>query len=412
MKKLHLTVAIVGLVLAGGVAWWWQNRGPVGGVTGSSAMAAGGAASAPRGPSGAGAQGGQGGPVPVEVRKATVMTLDDDAQAVGNLNARQGVMLRPEVSGRVARVGFKDGQLVKQGHLLLQFDDALQLAQLKQAQAQAAIAQTNLQRQRDLLAQNFISQSAVDQSAAALEVAQAQVALNRAQLARMKLVAPFDGMVGIGNVDRGDYVREGADIVSIEDLSEMIVDFRVPERYSARVARGQTVEITVDALPGQRLDGKVLALDSQLDANGRSLLVRATISNLKGSLRSGMFARARIVFATRTDAVVVPEEAVVPLGDKQFVFKLIDGPQGQVTQRVEAVLGVRTAGKVELLKGVAAGDSVVTAGHARLLTREGVPVRIIDLDRAGEAPRRAPSSGASSPQGGASQSSSDLSRKL
>ncbi len=339
------------------------------------------------------------------------MTLDDDAQAVGNLNARQGVMLRPEVSGRVARVGFKDGQLVKRGQLLLQFDDALQLAQLKQAQAQSAIAQTNLQRQRDLLAQNFISQSAVDQSAAALEVAQAQVALNRAQLARMKLVAPFDGMVGIGNVDLGDYVREGTDIVSIEDLSEMIVDFRVPERYSARVAKGQPVEITVDALPGQRLDGKVLALDSQLDANGRSLLVRATISNIQGSLRSGMFARARIVFATRTDAVVVPEEAVVPLGDKQFVFKLIDGPKGPVTQRVEAVLGVRIEGKVELLKGVAAGDSVVTAGHARLLTREAAPVRIIDLDRAGEAPRRAPSPGASSPQG-ASQSSSDPSRKL
>ncbi len=314
------------------------------------------------------------------------MSLEDDAMAVGNLQARQGVMLRPEVSGRVARIGFTDGQVVKRGQVLLQFDDALQQAQLRQAQAQAAIARTNLQRQRDLLAQNFVSQSAVDQTAAALEVAQAQVALNRAQLARMQLVAPFDGMVGIANVDRGDYVREGADIVAIEDLSAMTVDFRLAERWSARVAKGLPVEITIDALPGRHFVGKVQAIDSQLDANGRSVLVRANIDNAKQNLRSGMFARARVIFDKRNDAVVVPEEALVPLGDKQYVIKLVDGPQGKVTQRVEAQLGVRTAGKVELLKGVAVGDSIVTAGHARLLARDGVPVRVIDLDRAGSAP--------------------------
>ncbi len=405
MKKLHLTVAIVGFVLAGGVAWWWQNRGPVGGAMVTPVSAAGGSASAPRGSSGAGATpgaapgapgapGGPSGPVLVEVRKATVMTLDDDAQAVGNLNARQGVMLRPEVSGRVARVGFVDGQPVKQGQMLIQFDDALQLAQLKQAQAQAAIAQTNLQRQRDLLAQNFISQSAVDQSAAALEVAQAQVALNRAQLARMKLLAPFDGMVGIANVNRGDYVREGADIVSIEDLSEMIVDFRVPERYSARVTKGQVVELAVNALPGQHYAGRVRAVDVQLDTNGRSVLVRATIDNTQRTLRPGMFARARVIFDTRSNAVVVPEEALAPQGDKQYVIKIIDGPQGKVSQRVEVAMGVRVAGKVEMLKGVASGDLIVTAGQARLLARDGLSVRIVNIERPGEAPRRGqPASG-------------------
>ena len=392
MKQLHLTVAVLGLALTGALAWWLQHRGGSAPAASSTAAVAAPAAARPAsGPGGAGAPGAPSGPVPVEVLKATVMTLDDDAQAVGNLNARQGVMLRPEVSGRVARVGFKDGQAVKRGQVLLQFDDALPAAQLRQAQAQAAIAQTNLQRQRDLLAENFISQSAVDQGAAALEVALAQVALNRAQLARMRLVAPFDGVVGIGNVDLGDYVREGTDIVSIEDLAEMIVDFRVAERYSARVAKGQPVELSVDALPGQRFEGRIQAVDSQLDANGRSLLVRATIDNAKRALRSGMFARARIVFASRADAVVVPEEALVPLGEKQFVIKLVDGPQGKVTQRVEAVMGVRTAGKVELLKGIAAGDIVVTAGHARLMARDGMAVRIIDLDRVGDAPPLRPS---------------------
>lgn len=317
------------------------------------------------------------------------MTLEEDVQTVGSLQSKQGVMLRPEVSGRVSRVAFVDGQEVKQGQVLIQFDDALQQAQLKQALAQAAIAQTNLQRQKDLVAQNFVSQSAVDQTAAALAVAQAQVALNRAQLARMRLVAPFNGVVGIANVDLGDYVREGADIVAIEDQSAMTVDFRVAERWSARVAKGQPVEIVVDALPGQGFAGTVRAIDSQLDANGRSVLVRATVDNPKRTLRSGMFARARVVFDKRSNAVVVPEEALVPQGDKQYVIKIIDGPQGaKVSQKVEAVIGVRTVGKVELLKNIAAGDTIVTAGHTRLLARDGVPVRVIDLERAGETARR------------------------
>jgi membrane fusion protein, multidrug efflux system len=260
----------------------------------------------------------------------------------------------------------------------------LQQAQLQQAQAQAAIARTNLQRQRDLLAQNFVSQSAVDQSAAALEVAQAQVALNRAQLDRMRILAPFDGIAGIGNVDPGDYLREGTDVVAIEDVSAMTVDFRLPERYAARVKPGQTVAVTVDALPGRAFDAKVQALDVQLDANGRSLLVRASVDNAQRELRTGMFARTRIVFATRTGAVVVPEEALVPMGDKQFVVKIIDGPQGKVSQRVQAQLGVRLAGKAEMLQGVSVEDTVVTAGHARLLARDGVPVRVVDIARVGQ----------------------------
>ena len=154
-------------------AWWWQNR------PASTTPADGtGAAAAPQARAASGAPpGGPGsGPVSVEVGKVEVTTLADDAQAVGSLQSRQGVMLRPEVSGRIAALGFGDGQRVKRGQLLVQLDDTLQLAQLKQSEAQASIARTNLQRNRELVAQNFVSQSAVDQSAAALEVAEAQVA--------------------------------------------------------------------------------------------------------------------------------------------------------------------------------------------------------------------------------------------
>jgi membrane fusion protein (multidrug efflux system) len=308
------------------------------------------------------------------------MTLEEDAQAVGSLRARQGVMLRPEVSGRIVQLGFKDGQRVRRGQLLVQMDDSLQRAQLQQSQAQAGIASTQLKRNQELVAENFVSQSAVDQSAAALEVA--QVALSRAQLQRMRILAPFDGVAGIRQVNVGDYVKDGADIVNVEDLGALWVDFRLPERFIANVKPGQGIELTLDALPGQRYSGQVDALDALLDANGRSLLVRARVDNPAGALRSGMFARTRIVFATRANAIVVPEEALVPQGGKQYLYKVVDGPSGgKVAQRIEAKLGLRLAGKVEILEGVVAGDRVVTAGQGALGRGESRPLRVVDVDR-------------------------------
>jgi membrane fusion protein, multidrug efflux system len=395
LKKAHTWIALVGMAALVLVAWWWQNR-PTASAAGDPALAAtAGNAHAPAAmpaipPVGAG---GPGGLTSVEVGKVEVMTLEDDAQAVGSLRSRQGVMLRPEVSGRVAKLGFNDGQRVRRGQLLVQLDDTLQQAQLKQSQAQASIARTNLQRNRDLVAQNFVSQSAVDQSAAALEVAEAQVALAEAQLARMRIMAPFDGVAGIRSVNLGDYVKDGADLVNVEDLSQVWVDFRLPERFIARVKPGQAVDVRLDAIPGQRFAGKIDALDSLIDADGRSLLVRARLDNPGGLLKAGLFARTRIVFARRENALVVPEEALVPQGGKQYLFKVVDGAKGTVAQRLEAHLGLRLPGKVEVLEGLAAGDLVVTAGQARLGRGEAVPLQVVDIARAG-APR-GPDSGAS-----------------
>lgn len=381
IKRIHTWIAVIGIATLGGVAWWVQHRVPA--AVGASAAAAG--ASAARS-AGGGAAGGAGGSAAVEVGKVIRLRIEDDALAVGTLRSRQGVMLRPEVSGRVARLGFADGQRVRRGQLLVQLDDGLQTAQVRQAEAQAGIARTNLQRNRELVAQNFVSQSVVDQSAAALEVAMAQVALNKAQLERMKILAPFDGVAGIRSVNVGDYVKDGADLVNVEDTSQVWVDFRLPERYLARLQTGQPVEVTIEAIPGQVFKGKVDALDSQIDANGRSLLVRARLANPNGVLRSGMFARTRTLFAVRDDALVVPEEALVPQGGKQFLIKIVDGPQGdKVSQRLEARIGVRVPGKVEILAGVAEGDTVVTAGQARLLRSDGQPVRVVDLADAGKA---------------------------
>ncbi len=426
--KKYLIVAIVGIGVAGGGAWWYQNMysapmagaapsggaGPGagsggagaggGGGGGGTAASGGGGGSAgswgqgggrPQagggapGNSGAPATGGQrgpgaGGPPAVEVARAELQRLEDDSEAVGTLRARQSVTLRPEVSGRIRELGFTDGQRVRKGQLLLQLDDTLQQAQLKQAEAAAGIARTNLQRSRELAAQNFVSQSAVDQNAAALEVALAQVALAQAQVGRMRVTAPFDGIAGIRSVNVGDYVKDGAEVVAIEDLSALVVDFRLPERYLPRLKAGQTVELQLDSMPGKPFSARVEALDAQLDTNGRSILVRARVANADGVLRGGMFARARTVLAVREAAVVVPEEALVPLNGRQVVFRVEDGPDGgKLARRTPVTIGMRMPGKVEILEGVSAQDQVVIAGQARLTRGETMPVRVVDVDRIG-----------------------------
>jgi len=373
LKKLHTVVAVLTIACLSGGAYWWQHR-PAAPVKAAEKTQA------------------ANGPLSVEAGRVESVNLSEDAQAVGTLRARQSVMLRPEVSGRITKLGFTDGQRVRRGQLLVQLDDSLQAAQLQQAQAQAGIARTNLQRNRELLAQNFVSTSAVDQVAAVLEVAEAQVALNRAQLERMRVLAPFDGVMGIRLVNLGDYIKDGSDLVSVEDASSMWVDFRLPERYVPRLKMGQAVELGLDALPGRRFTAQIEALDTQLEANGRSMLVRARVKGATAELRSGLFARVRVVFAQRANALVVPEEALVPQGGKQYVIKLVegvDGKKGPTAQRIEADMGARIAGKVELLSGVKLGDRVVTAGQSRLMRGEGQALRVVDVDKPAAKPASA-----------------------
>ncbi|HKX94289.1 MAG TPA: efflux RND transporter periplasmic adaptor subunit, partial [Methylibium sp.] len=330
------------------------------------------------------------GPVPVEVARSVARDLTDDTTAVGSLRSRQGVVVRPEVSGRVVTLGFADGQRVRRGQLLVQLDDALPRAQLRQAEAQLAIARTTLQRNRELVAQNFVTQSVVDQAQANVDVADAQVALARAQLDKLRIVAPFDGQTGIRAVNVGDYLKDGADIVALEDTSSMYVDFSLPERFATRLAPRQQVEVAIDSLPGERFTAIVLALEPQITADGRAIAARATVPNADARLRAGMFARVRVVLAERPGAVLVPEEAIVPQAGKDLLIKVVDGPKGPASQRVEVRTGLRRDGQVEIVSGLAAGERVVTAGQARLLRVDAQPLQVVELG--GAAPAK-PASG-------------------
>lgn len=379
----------MGIALAGAAAWWLQSR-PLAPTTIT------GAGSSEAKPSGTGP--GTSRIVGVEVAKVVRQALRDDAQAVGSLRARHSVMLRPELVGRIIALNFKDGGPVRKGQILVQFDDQLQQAEVQQMQAQLAIAQASFKRTQELVAEKFLAQQTLDTSAANLKVAQAQLALAQARLNRMAVRAPFDGTAGIRLVNVGDYVKDGADLVALEDTRQMLVDFRLPERVGSKVRPGQTVEMTLDALPGSNLTAQVEAIDPLLDASGRSVGVRAVLLNSgkagqPQALRSGMFARVTTVFSVNASALVVPEEAIVPQGNKQFVIKLVAPldanampPESKfVSQRQEVTLGVRRQGKVEIVQGLDLGDTVVVAGQQRL-QKDGSPVRIVELGKpAGQA---------------------------
>lgn len=369
-KFVYPVVAVVGIVAASGAAWWYQNRSQSPGVQTE------GGAAAPAQP-GAGASGAAR-PVSVEVARVDVTKLTDDVQAVGSLRSRQGVMLRPEVSGRITQLNFRDGDRVRKGQLLVQFDDQLPLAQVKQSQAELSIARANHKRNQELLAQNFISQRTVDESAANLEVALAKLALAEATAARLKIVAPFDGITGIRTVNLGDYLKDGTDIVNIEDIDTVFVDYRLPERFQTQVRKGQKALVDLDALPGQKFEAIIQAVDPLIDANGRSIGVRATIDNRQLQLRPGMFARVTTVFGVRERTMVIPEEAIVPQGGHQYVIKLVPGADkaGQVSQRVEVKVGIRRPGRVEIVDGLNESDTVVVAGQQRL-QKDGTPAQSI-----------------------------------
>ena len=370
-KYFYSLLAAVGLLCASGATWWFQSPPKTAKDIATTPAAAAGAAKT----------------AGVEITQVQAMNLQDDAQSVGTLRSSQSVMLRPEVAGRVRALGFRDGAWVRKGQLLVQLDDALQRAELKQAQAQVSIAQANYQRNQDLVAQNFVSQRVLDESAANLQVVQAQLALAEARLARMAVLAPFEGTAGLGQVSVGDYVRDGADMVQLQDLSRMEVDFRLPEQYQDKVKLQQAVYLTLDAFAGRTFKARIAAIDPLLDVNGRSIALRAQVSNAAGVLRPGMFARVTLVFGQNAAALVVPEEAIVPQGGKQFVITVlasgavpgktpVPGGVQWVSQRQEVQLGLRRQGMVQVVQGLSLNQPIVRAGQQRL-QRDGTPLRIV-----------------------------------
>lgn len=380
MKRILVSVVAIGGLVA--LGWWAYGHYRGGAIPALEIGAAGkgGEGKAPEGKGGDAAKGAKGprGPVGVEAAPAARVALADEIAAVGTLRANETVIVRPEMAGRIVRIGFADGARVRRGDVLVELDGAILAAQVEQARAELALARSNFDRTDDLARRNFVSGSARDQAAATLKVQEARLQLADSQFARTRIVAPFDGVLGLRNVSVGDVVKEGSDLVTLEDVSSMKVDLRLPERYLGQLRRGQAIELAFDAFPGRTFTAVLDALDAQVDANGRSLLARGRLPNAGGGLRSGMFAKARITLKNKPSAVVVPEEAILPIGADSFVLRIVEGK----AIRTKVITGIRKDGRVEIVSGVVEGDMVVTAGQLKL-QRDGIEVRVIDPQRKG-----------------------------
>ena len=337
-----------------------------------------------------------GGVVVVEATEVQPADIQDVITAIGTLRSAESVVMKSEISGRIAAVSFSDGSRVAKGDTLITFDASIQEAQVNQAKAERDLAAAKLKRTQDLFDKKFLSAAALDDAKASEQIAQAKLALAQATLGKMSLRAPFSGVIGIRQVSVGDYIKEGADLVNIEDTSSMKVDFRVPEQASGRLRVGQVVGLQSDAFAGQSFPAKVTAVDSAVDPLGRSLLMRAELRDVSQRLKPGMFMRVTLVLETRKNALTIPEESIVTQQGRLLVFKVVDGK----AVSTPVVTGLRVTNKdkavVEVVKGLAAGDVVVTAGQIKI-RGNNLPVKIAPVPSASPAAATPEKSGSPAP---------------
>lgn len=307
--------------------------------------------------------------VPVEVAIVEKVSFPRGLNAVGSLRSGESIMISAELSGRIARINFTEGQPVTQGQVLVELDDAVARAELAQAEANLALAQSRLERSQRLQTAGFVSKEAKEDASIALQLQQAAIELAKARLEKTRIIAPFDGVVGLRNVSIGEYVNPGQDIAPLESIQVLKADFRLPERYVSDIRVGQTLEIRVDAIPNKTFLGEVYAVSPLVEAGGRSILVRANVNNKEGLLFPGMFARVQLI-TQQGDALVVPETALAPSGQRQFVYRI----QNNKAEQIPVQIGERRGGLVEIVQGLSAGDHVTVSGLQRIRNNATVKV--------------------------------------
>jgi len=329
---------------------------------------------------GAGA-GGPGGPgdgppaMPVEAAAARSDTVVDAILATGQIEALQSIELRPDVEGRLVQILVREGSPVARGTPLFKIDDAELKAQTAQVEAERDLARQSLTRTRDLLSQKASSQAELERAEATMRSSEAQLDRLKVRLDRTLVRAPFAGVMGQRFVSLGDYVTSDTRLAALQTVSPQRATFRVPERYAEQLNPGQQVTFRVASLPGREFTGKVDFVDPVVQLPGRTILVKARVPNPRRELQSGMFIEARLATAVRPNAVVIPEDAVLPLQGSNFVWVVADG---KATRR-QVELGVRTPGFVEVRSGVENHEQVVVGGQERLA--EGAPVQAQLVDR-------------------------------
>lgn len=318
--------------------------------------------------------------LPVKAEPVKLARISDDVTAVGSLLADESVVIRPELDGRITGLHFQEGQAVPAGARLVSLDSSEYEAQLAAVRADLRTEEQRLVRTRELQQQNFISKDALEVQVGNVDRLKARQAEAEAKLAKAIIRAPFAGTVGLRMVSPGAYVKAGQDIVRMESIGSLKVDFRIPETFLSKVKSNQEIVVNVDAYPNENFNGRVYAVEPMVDERTRTVAMRARIPNQSNKLKPGMFVRVAVTLESRPNAVTVPEEAIWPQGKDNFVFRVVDGKAALTKVDV----GNRQPGKVEIVKGLAATDIVVTEGQIKL--RDGAAVTVIAPPPAAAAP--------------------------
>jgi membrane fusion protein (multidrug efflux system) len=299
--------------------------------------------------------------------------------SIATLAPVQGVTISADADGPVVKLHIENGATVHEGDLLMEIDSAVERAQLKAAEAQLVLARLSAKRATDLLEKNTISQSEVDQSVAQLNQAEGTVAALKATIDKKLVRAPFDGRVGIRQVNLGQFVSRGQALMPLQKLDSLFVNFKIPQRLLSELSIGQQVAVSVDAFAGHPFAGQVTAINTEVDPTTRNFSVQATITNPKEELRPGMFAQVEVALPSGTQHIILPATAIAyaPYGNSVFIVEKIKGPDGKEFLGVRqqfVKLGATRGDLIAVEDGIKPGEQVVTAGVFKL--RNGLPVQV------------------------------------
>lgn len=347
--RLLPQIAILAVLAAAGGGAWYMTMGD---------GAGGGAAQGPAAPR----------PVAVVAVPAAKGDILVSFDAVGTLRANEAVTVTSKTAGIVKAIQFNEGQQVQAGAVLVELDDTEARANLAVAEATKRNIQQLLDRSRALLGRQAVAQARVDELITELQGAEASVRAAQARLQDLTIRAPFTGVTGLRQVSPGALVRPADPVTTLDDVREVKLDFTVPQAALRSLSPGMMVAGVTSAFPGQPFQGKVSAIDTRVDPLSRTITVVATLPNGEQKLKPGMFMTVQLTLENRKDVVLVPEEALVPVGDQQFAFAVVDNK----VQRRPLKIGARQNGMVEVADGIRAGELVVTRGVQKV--RDGQPV--------------------------------------
>jgi membrane fusion protein (multidrug efflux system) len=318
---------------------------------------------------------------------------DDELRAIGSVTAVHGVTVSADLPGIVEKISFESGAAVEAGDELVQLDTRQERAQLTAAEAERELARLSLERMRGLRAKGVVSQAELDGAEAGSKTTEAKVGEIRATIERKTIRAPFSGILGIRQVNLGQYLNGGDPVVPLQSLDPIYVDLSVPQQYIGRVRAGTGVVVATEGDSGIEAEGRVTAVDSVVDQATRNIRVQATLPNPRGALRPGMFVETRIVDGAGVAVIALPASAIsyAPYGDSVFILEDMEGPDGRTYRGVRqqfVKLGGARGDQVAIVSGVRPGEEVATSGVFKL--RNGVAVQVDNAVQPANDPAPAP----------------------